>query len=81
MRWYATGTDIEDRKQAEARMRNETLALREDIARSAMFEEIIGSSEALRRVLSQVERVARTDARSPLGPRPGQGKNCCARHT
>ena len=79
MRWYATGTDIEDRKQAEARMRNETLALREEIARSAMFEEIIGSSEALRRVLSQVERVARTDATVLLLGETGTGKELLAR--
>jgi len=29
VRWYVTGTDIDDRKRAEDRMRNETLALRE----------------------------------------------------
>jgi formate hydrogenlyase transcriptional activator len=33
LRWYATGTDIEDRKQAEERMQNENLALREEIDR------------------------------------------------
>src|SRR5215831_1897160 len=50
VRWYATGTDIDERKQAEERMRTETLALREDIDRTSMFEEIVGSSEALRTV-------------------------------
>ncbi len=45
IRWYATGTDIDDRKLAEDRMRNETVALREEIVRSSMFEEIVGSSE------------------------------------
>jgi PAS domain S-box-containing protein len=34
IRWYATGTDIEDRKQAEERARKENLALREEIVRS-----------------------------------------------
>ncbi len=29
IRWYVTGTDIDDRKQAEERVRNENLALRE----------------------------------------------------
>ncbi|HEX9608323.1 MAG TPA: PAS domain S-box protein, partial [Gemmatimonadaceae bacterium] len=57
LRWYATGTDIEDRKQVEERMRNENLALREEIDRSSMFEEIVGSSEVLRKVLAQVDRV------------------------
>ena len=47
LRWYATGTDIDERKQAEERMRHENLALREDIDRASMFEEIVGSSAAL----------------------------------
>src|SRR5260370_7723311 len=58
VRWFATATDIEERKQAEDRMRNETVALREAIVRSSMLEEIVGSSPALRRVLTQVEKVA-----------------------
>src|SRR5207244_2856159 len=51
IRWYATGTDIDERVRAEERTRNENLALREQIDRESMFEEIVGSSEALRRVL------------------------------
>jgi PAS domain S-box-containing protein len=43
IRWYATGIDIEDRKQAEERMRNENMALREEIDHTSMFEEIVGS--------------------------------------
>jgi PAS fold len=62
IRWYATGTDIDDRNRAEDGMRNETVALREEIVRSSMFEEIVGSSEALRKVLMQVSRVAPTDS-------------------
>src|SRR6266704_1445608 len=54
MRWYVACTDIDDRKRSEDRMRNETIALREDLDRASMFEEIIGSSTALRRVLAQV---------------------------
>ena len=42
VRWYATGTDIDDRKRAEDRTRNENVALREEIVRSSMFEEIVG---------------------------------------
>src|SRR6202048_4849593 len=41
VRWYATGTDIDDRKRAEDRTRNENVALREDIVRSSMFVEIV----------------------------------------
>src|SRR6266481_1216498 len=54
IRWYATGTDIEDRKRAEDRMRNENLALREQIDQVFMFEEIVGASPALQRVLSSI---------------------------
>src|SRR5215470_17863551 len=42
IRWYATGTDIDDRKRAEDRVRGENLALREEVDRSSMFEEIVG---------------------------------------
>src|SRR4029077_16198045 len=58
IRWYATGTDIDDRKRNEERTHNENVALREDIEHSSMFEEIVGSSETLRRVLRQVSKVA-----------------------
>jgi hypothetical protein len=34
IRWYAAGIDIEDRKQAESRIHNENLVLREEIERS-----------------------------------------------
>ena len=56
IRWYATGTDIDDRVRAEERTRNENLALREQIDRDSMFEDIVGSSEALRKVLRQSTR-------------------------
>jgi formate hydrogenlyase transcriptional activator len=62
VRWYATGTDVDDRKCAEDRIKNENFALREDIVRSSMFEEIVGSSEPLRRVLVQVTKVAPTES-------------------
>jgi len=57
IRWYATGTDIDERVRAEERTRNENLALREQIDRESMFEEIVGSSETLRKVLHQVAKV------------------------
>jgi formate hydrogenlyase transcriptional activator len=46
VRWYATGTDIEDRKRAEDRTRNENVALREEIDHSSMFEEVSGGGES-----------------------------------
>jgi formate hydrogenlyase transcriptional activator len=78
IRWYATGTDIEDRKQAEEKMRNENLALREVIADSSMIDEIVGSSESLRRVLSQVAKVARTDSTVLILGETGTGKELIA---
>src|SRR5260221_10475636 len=57
-RWFATATDIDDRFQAEARTRNENLTLREQIDRDSMFEDIVGSSEALRKVLRQIAKLA-----------------------
>jgi formate hydrogenlyase transcriptional activator len=79
VRWYATGTDIDDRKQAEEKVRNENLALREEIDRSSMFEEIVGSSQGLRRVLAQVAKVARTDSTVLILGETGTGKELIAR--
>src|ERR1700680_5246122 len=79
IRWYATGTDIDDRKRNEDRMRNETVALREEIVRSSMFEEIVGSSESLRKVLAQVSRVAPTDSRVLIQGETGTVKELISR--
>jgi formate hydrogenlyase transcriptional activator len=79
VRWYATGTDIEDRKRAENRTRNENVALREEIDHSSMFEEIVGSSAALRRVLAQVAKVAPTDSTVLVSGETGTGKELIAR--
>jgi formate hydrogenlyase transcriptional activator len=79
VRWYATGTDIDDRKRAEDRTRNENVALREDIVRSSMFEEIVGSSEPLRHVLVQVSKVAPTDSTVLVLGETGTGKELIAR--
>jgi len=79
VRWYATGTDIEDRKRAEERTRNENVALREEIDRSSMFEEIVGCSAALRQVLAQVAKVAPTDSTVLISGETGTGKELIAR--
>ena len=49
IRWYSTGTDIDDRKRDEERIQKENLALREEIDHSSMFEEIVGSSDVIRK--------------------------------
>jgi len=79
VRWFASATDIEERKQAEDRVRNEAVALREDIVRSSMFEEIVGSSAALRAILAQVSRVAPTDSTVLIRGETGTGKELIAR--
>ena len=79
IRWYATGTDIDDRVRAEERTRNENLALREQIDRDSMFEDIVGSSEALRKVLRQVEKVASSDSTVLVLGETGTGKELIAR--
>jgi PAS domain S-box-containing protein len=79
MRWYAAATDIEDRKQAEQRLQNENVALREEIDRASMFEEIVGISPALHAVLSRVSKVAPTDSTVLITGETGTGKELVAR--
>jgi formate hydrogenlyase transcriptional activator len=79
LRWYATGTDIDARKQAEERMRHENLVLREELDRASMFEEIVGSSEALCTVLRHVAQVAPTEATVLIVGETGTGKELIAR--
>jgi PAS domain S-box-containing protein len=79
IRWYATGTDIEDRKQAEERMRDENLALREQIDQAFMFEDIVGSSPALQTVLSSIVKVAPTNSTVLITGETGTGKELIAR--
>jgi PAS domain S-box-containing protein len=79
IRWYVTGTDIDDRKQAEERTRQENFALREEIDHSSMFEEIVGSSPALSKVLGQVAKVAPTNSTVLISGETGTGKELIAR--
>ena len=79
IRWYAIGTDIEDRKHAEERLRNENMALREDIDRASIFEEIVGSSDVIRKILMQVAKVAPSDSTVLILGETGTGKELIAR--
>src|ERR1700730_2584193 len=79
IRWYATGTDIDDRKQAEERTRQENVALREQIDQVFMFEDIVGSSAALQTVLSSIMKVAPTDSTVLITGETGTGKELIAR--
>jgi formate hydrogenlyase transcriptional activator len=53
--------------------------LREQIDRESMFEDIVGSSEALRKVLRQVARVAPSDSTVLILGETGTGKEMIAR--
>jgi formate hydrogenlyase transcriptional activator len=79
IRWYATATDIDDRKKTEEQLRNENLVLREEIDRSSMFEEIVGSCKPMRQVLKQIEKVALADSTVLILGETGTGKELIAR--
>ncbi|WP_213804241.1 sigma 54-interacting transcriptional regulator [Granulicella sp. dw_53] len=93
VKWYGTNTDIEDRKRAEEALQTayeeirelkdelyrENIALKEEINRSSMFEEIIGNSPALQSVLNRVAKVAPTDSTVLITGETGTGKELVAR--
>ena len=78
-RWYGTATDIDDRKSAEERLLQENVALREEIDKASMFEEIVGASPALTAVLSRVTKVAGSDSTVLITGETGTGKELVAR--
>jgi PAS domain S-box-containing protein len=79
IRWYIAATDIEDRKQAEQRLQYENVALREEIDKASMFEEIVGTSRSLQSVLSLISKVAPTDSSVLVTGETGTGKELVAR--
>jgi formate hydrogenlyase transcriptional activator len=78
-RWFATATDIEDRKQAEEKLRCENAALREEVGKTSMFEEVIGTSSVLQMVLARAAKVAPTDSTVLIMGETGTGKELIAR--
>jgi PAS domain S-box-containing protein len=79
VRWYVASTDIEDRKRTEERMQQENVALREEIDKASMFEEIVGTSPALQAVLSRISKVAPSDSTVLITGETGTGKELVAR--
>jgi PAS domain S-box-containing protein len=79
LRWYAACTDIEDRKRAEDNLQQENAALREELNQVSKFEEIVGSSEPLQKVLSQISKVAPSDSTVLILGQTGTGKELIAR--
>lgn len=64
---------------ARERLASEQVYLREEVVRSSMFEEIVGSSKALREIQSQISRVAPTDSTVLIQGETGTGKELIAR--
>jgi formate hydrogenlyase transcriptional activator len=79
VRWYIAYTDIEDRKKAEERLQQENVALREEIDKTSMFEEIVGAAPALTALLSRVAKVAGSDSTVLVAGETGTGKELVAR--
>ena len=79
IRWYMFHTDIDDRKRAEERLQQENVALREEVDKASMFEEIVGASPTLTAVLSRVSKVASSDSTVLITGETGTGKELVAR--
>jgi len=68
-----------DPKQSEERLKQENVALPEEIDKGSMCDEIVGSSGALQKVLSLVSKVAPTEATVLVTGETGTGKELIAR--
>jgi PAS domain S-box-containing protein len=79
IRWYVACTDIDDRKRAEERLQQENVALREEVDKASMFEDIVGASPALTAPLSRVSKVAGSDSTVLITGETGTGKELVAR--
>ena len=70
---------IPDQRQFQERPQYESIALSEELDKGSMFEEIVGTSQTLQRVLSLVSKVAPTDATVLVTGETGTGKELVAR--
>lgn len=78
-RWCGVRTDIDARKRNQDRTQQENLVLREEVDKASMFEEIVGTSPALRTVLARVAKVAASDSTVLITGETGTGKELIAR--
>ncbi|MBV8902142.1 MAG: sigma-54-dependent Fis family transcriptional regulator, partial [Acidobacteriia bacterium] len=86
IKWYGSSTDIEELQNALAEIRKlrdqlykENIALREEVDKASMFEEIVGQSPALQAVLARVAKVAPADSTVLITGETGTGKELIAR--
>jgi PAS domain S-box-containing protein len=85
--------DVTERKEAEGalerayqeiqalkdQLQDENIALREEVDKASMFEEIVGTSPALQTVLANIAKVAPTDSTVLITGETGTGKELVAR--
>jgi transcriptional regulator with PAS, ATPase and Fis domain len=85
--------DVTEQHQAQASLRTafeeiqtlkdqlykENLVLREEVDRASMFEEIVGASSGLQRVIARISKVAPTDSTVLITGETGTGKELIAR--
>jgi formate hydrogenlyase transcriptional activator len=87
LHWVGINLDIEERQQGlaralrmtEERLQQENVALREEVDKTSMFEEIVGAAPALTAMLSRVSKVAGSDSTVLIIGETGTGKELVAR--
>jgi DNA-binding NtrC family response regulator len=75
----ALETAFAEIKTLQDQLYKENIALREEIVRTSMFEEIVGESPSLQTVLARVTKVAPTDSSVLVTGETGTGKELIAR--
>src|SRR6202789_1450774 len=77
--WVEREKALDEIKILKDQLYGENLVIKEKARRAPIFEEIVGSSEPLRRVLIQVAKVAPTDSTVLIQGETGTGKELIAR--